>query len=479
MVYFKSAESLDPETMSQEERTQIIELRYKDYFDKSCEDLNTIAKNDLEIINITDQYNTTVRLLKDRYSELSEEAAAATVKLKFLENIKNWFAKVWSVIVVIFQKITVVIINTIKSLIIYIRRQNLLKNSLWTMLKNEDKALNFENPSEKLMAKIEKVLQGSYSVKTVEIENNHRANFNEIHRYLSNEMLKTFVTTPIIVDNRKSSINKDALAAVHKNLEVLSSDNIRVNGEDKLRTIESNIKQLESRHILYGELSDRAVTLTGYKNEYESQLIEEYESNSNIKRLSNLLVYGTPVVTYSRMDLRDFLGINGVTDPKAVLEKMRFYLAQYERDANLVIGTGGYLDILSNVLKRYKDTATEDAKVIKDLSSKVKASLNGIMHNPEDQALIHRVRRFTNIVVNVQKIKTNFIAFRQNVIGNVLTAFSSENYALSTIFIPEKVKDLDEVSELVGEKFQDPYLSNDDRFETGPSIDDQFEGYNK
>lgn len=464
MVYFKSAEVLNPETISQEERKQIVNLRYEDYFKKSCEDLDTVQEINLQFPKIIDIYSQTARLLKREYKEASTEELAQSTENKFFNNIKNLFIRIWSAIVSVYEKISSIIVNMIKALIIFIKRQNLLKNSLWAKLKNDKKGLNFTEPSDELVKNIQKMLDGKYKIRTIEYPGNRYANFSDIHNCISNNFrLKPFVMTPIIVNNKKSSINSENLKKLYQTLEtVATTDDAEC--VEKIGAMESEIMESTFLHMMYGETSDQRYVNENV-NKFQTELADEYAESGSVKRVANVISFGEPVVNYIHVDLKHFLQLEGVQDPLITLEKLRFFLAQYERDANLVIGTGGYLDILSNVLKRYKSVAVEDNKIFKELKTKITTNIKIIGNDPANNSITRRMKRFTNLSISVQKMKTNFITLRQGVISNLLIAFSSENQALIKIFIPTQIKEDDDSSNMINEKQGNLTLAGDDRFD--------------
>lgn len=139
MVYY-SVENLKTETLDRETRNRILSLSYEKFFQDSVNNETEVTNLNKSIENLYKDYNSVAKVLKEKFRTYSFESGetSGTVKNKFFANVKNFFVKIWTIIVTIFEKIVAVIQSLIKSLILYIKKHMILKNSLYTKLKKED-----------------------------------------------------------------------------------------------------------------------------------------------------------------------------------------------------------------------------------------------------------------------------------------------------------------------------------------------------
>ena len=426
MIYYNSVESFGYDETK--EKNDIVSLSYEKYFLNSINNKKEIRLFNTGIENSYEEYKQTAIILKTKFQSMSKEDENTTeVKTKFSVNIKNWFIKVWGFICSIFQKIAELVVNLIKTLILYVRKHLLIKNSLYTALK--DKSISFTDVSsnEKLIKALQNLAKGKVMVKTMAI-NKKAADFVTISKCLNNSQLKSFISQKIIVDNKKSTFNTDYLSALLTHEEIYQKGN----ANDTLTEIESNFHQLNIQHMICGESIDGIGEDTNHGDMFEnvSDVMANY--NENVKALGNYLVYTDPEAAYTDISFFDFIGTK---DLNVILNRVRTLLSIYENDAKLIIEKGGYIDILTEILKKYKVAAVNDAKNIKGMKDFITNQMNKLTGDGDDK-IQHRFQRFTKLIMLVQKMKTSFIVLRQYVIGDILSAFTFEDKALSVLLYP-------------------------------------------
>ena len=324
----------------------------------------------------------------------------------------------------------------------------ILKNSLYTKLKKEDNSLSFTNPSEAMRKHVCKMLNEKISVNTIDIKGEKLATFDDLFGCLKNHDLMIFMKSKIIVDNKKSSLNTENLKNLLSIIQTIDGAGNQFTGDSKLSQMSESVTNFAAQSILYGEADSegRLTSIYGEANSNDTALIELL-SNGNVKAAANTLVFGNTDIGRGSMSVNEFmglsaLGITGYNDSNvtSALSSLRYDLSKYELAANLVIGKGGYLEIITEVLKRYSVAANNDKKNIKAIKDSILKTLDTIDNDSESgQKVTNRCKRFTNMVVRVQKIKNDFVYLRQCVLGNVLTAFSIMDKALSSVLIPSNI----------------------------------------
>ena len=449
MVYY-SVENLKTETLDRETRNRILSLSYEKFFQDSVNNETEVTNLNKSIENLYKDYNSVAKVLKEKFRTYSFESGetSGTVKNKFFANVKNFFVKIWTIIVTIFEKIVVIIQSLIKSLILYIKKHMILKNSLYTKLKKEDNSLSFTNPSEAMRKHVCKMLNEKISVNTIDIKGEKLATFDDLFGCLKNHDLMIFMKSKIIVDNKKSSLNTENLKNLLSIIQTIDGAGNQFTGDSKLSQMSESVTNFSAQSVLYGEVDSesRLTSIYGEANSNDATLIDLL-SNGNVKAAANTLVFGNTDIGRGSMSVNEFmglsaLGITGYNDSNvtSALSSLRYDLSKYELAANLVIGKGGYLEIITEVLKRYSVAANNDKKNIKTIKDSILKTLDTIDNDSESgQKVTNRCKRFTNMVVRVQKIKNDFIYLRQCVLGNVLTAFSVMDKALSSVLIPSNI----------------------------------------
>lgn len=472
MIYY-STENLKTETLDRDTRDRILSLSYEKFFNDSVSTENEITVISKSIEDINKDYSTVAKALKEQYHSMSyeDEATQEKTKVKFFANIKNWFIRIWAAIVTIFEKIVVVVQSIIKSLILYIKKHLLLKNSLYTKLSSDSKlAVAFNKPDDKMTKNIERVINGKVKIPSIAIENSS-ADWKTIYNTLKNTTLMDFMRTKIVVDNKKSALNTERYETLLNTIKAIdSAPTSEFTAESKLTVLSDNITEFTAESVLYGEADTdgKLSSIYGEKSNSQAYIIELLK-NGNVKSAANQIVFNTASPERVTMYLNDFLGIPENSSVQNALSQLREILADYEYLGNLVIGKGGYCEIMTEVLKRYAAVANNDSKHIKTIKNEIIKLMQTIdSSDGNGQKVTNRCKRFTNLIVRIQKIKNDFILLRQNVLGNVLTCYSTFDRALSAVINPINPKDL-------LDKDVDAITNND--IVGGKSGKDPLEGY--
>ena len=415
MTDLHSIEKLRREELSDNEKQKIFTLSYESYFGESVENLLKCDSLDKDIFNVTRDYETTAKMLKTKFANSLEFAEQDEMKISFGANIKNWFTKVWAFIVSVFQNITYSIINMIKALILYIQKKRTVNQSIYKMIND-----NFFNVSNGLHTHADDRFQKLaadpkfYSVKTKDIGGSGKGlTFSDIHARLNDANIHWFIyDNKIILQNKKSLFNLTTLK------QFAASDLAKEGSEESLTVLEDNIGKLAAQGIIAGEVS---ANINSNMNKY-TELIK---NGNNPKDIADLITYGSVSVSNMNMSTVEFLGISG-NSSASVAKLLRMYLD----DSKKIIGKGGYIDVLTEVLKKYRRIAVEDSKVIKEISAFITSQLTVYSDKPE---IVGKFKRFTHMMVNIKSVKTKFVALRQGIIGNLLTMYSIMDYGINQL----------------------------------------------
>lgn len=473
MIYY-STENLKTETLDKETRDRILSLSYEKFFRDSVNTENEISFLIKSVEDVNKDYVTTAKILKEKIHTMSFEDGETTDKVKtnFFANISNWFIRIWAIIVTVFEKIVAVIQSLIKSLILYVKKHLLLKNSLYTRIgKDRNLSVSFNAPNKETNNRVLKVLNDKYTISTLDINGTTLLNFEDLYYKLTkNDKLNNFVKAKIIVNNKKSTINLDNLNLLFQKLTIIKDAKAEVGpeftSEERMNSFSDAITELTSQAVLYGEAdgSSRIESVYGEKDEINDSILNCLKTG-NIKGAANLIVYNSTDIKRESIHLNEFLGLSTEQYTEANISEafsiLRKCMGKYEVISHLIIDKGGFCDIITEILKRYSSAANNDKKIIKDIKDKIIKFMQTIDKSDEQgQKLAHKCKRFTNLIIRVQKIKNDFVLLRQHVLGNVLTAYSTMDKALSMVLIPfdpskikEKENELkDIVPEYVGGK---------------------------
>ena len=462
MVHFMSAETLRPETMSQEERNQIINLDYQEYYKHAMAGINSIESIQNQIADVTDKYCDVSNILRKKYHELSKEDGTETqkseVRHKFSDNIKLWFTKIWAAIVTVFKKILDVVVSLAKTIIIAFKKLIIRKTALYTKIKDDVKAAADGKVTEKMQKRFEKFADGKIKVRTVENDGNAILDFYSLSQHLcNNAALDNYIRdVTVVTKDSKSAINIDNLNGICKQLKDLSeAKDIEVADSDgnmvhKLALLEDNLRNFRAKYILYGETSvlDR-IDNSGSVYTQDGDILGLL-ADGNTKDAANRIIFGSSKIDFPTVDARYMFGhYNGVETNIDTAEKflktIMSYYAEYNKAVEKVMKpNSGYVDILTEILKNYKNTAKNDSENIKKIKEDINKILADIAHDENKNIKFGDMcKRFTNITVSIQRLKFMFVNFRQNIISNLLNAFICLDRALSAVI--NSVDDLSEV----------------------------------
>ena len=459
MVHFMSAETLRPETMSQEERNQIINLNYQDYYKHAMEGINSIESIQNQMSDITDKYCDVSNILRKKYHELSKEDGdenqKTEVKHKFSDNIKLWFTKIWAAIVTVFKKILDVVVSLAKTIIIAFKKLVIRKTALYTKIKDDVKSASEGKISDKMKERFQKFVDGKIKVKTVENSGYGNFDFHTLWAHLvDNKTLDAYIKhTSVVIKDAKSSINTDNLKQTCDQLKVLADaegmDVVREDGVvlSKLTALENNLKAFRAKYILFGEASERTNEFDGSIYTQDTDIMELL-ADGDTKAAANRIIYGNSKIDYATVDAKFMFGYyNGIETvidtPEKFLQMIMSCYQDYQRAVDIVVKPKtGYVDILTEILKNYKNTAKGDAENIKKIKEDINKILSDIAHDENKNIKFSEMcKRFTNITVNIQRMKFMFVNFRQNIITNLLNGFICLDRALAAVIT--SVQDLD------------------------------------
>lgn len=442
MIYY-STENLSTETMDRETRDRILSLSYEKFFQDSISLEKDITYLNRSIEDANKNYVFVANSYKDKFRSTEDAAVKADTKGRFFANIRNWFIRIWAAIVTIFEKIVAVIQSLIKTLILYIRKHALLKNSIYSKLKSpKNLSISFDALDPNVTKNINKLFNSKHGFMvhaTAFSDRDEGLSFSDTCEMLKNPTLISFIKTKVIVDNKKSAINTEHLKMMMDNIEA-SQASEELDADRKLSDLSDAITDFASQTVLYGE-ADRLGKLYSVYGETSDAQVEILGAlqNGNIKDAANMIVYNNKYPERIAVTLRHFMEIpDDIQAEDVILAKLRELLAKYEYTSNIVIGKGGYCDIIEDVLKKYSVAANNDKKTIKSIKDKIIKSIQDLDGNgPSDTKVAHKCKRFTNIIVRIQKLKNDFILLRQYVLGNILTLYSSLDKSLACVFDPK------------------------------------------
>lgn len=421
----------------------IVNFSFENFLQDSIDAFKDIKSKDLDIIASSESVEDEINMIKSQYQQMSKESTEANeLKTNFSVKIKNFFIKVWAMICDIFYKFAEIVVNLIKSLIIFIQKKRLQAKSIISMMK--DKGLNgLTADGEDIYEMIQK---NGYKIKSY-ISETKPAIFDNVHRRLNNPELKQFVKTAIILKNKDSIFDIDSLKK-YLQQDLIGNDNP---DETKLTNLENAVNYLYSQAVFFGEVSPNHKKDSNFVDNYKDLL-----ETRSITKVAHKITYGVDEVKFIETDLSTFFDVNSDDETK-----FRVAWIQYCQDTKLVLDQGGYIDTLEEVLKRYKDIAKNDAQNIKELSNYIKAQLEGMDSNA-DPKVQGKIKRFTNLMINVKNIKNHFIRLRQSVILDVITLYSMENRAwyLATgkADITNLAKDESDTANVAGDTVKDSVI---------------------
>ena len=331
---------------------EFVSLSYESYLEKTLADYKDINVSNHAISTENKKFEDSIRIIKNEYAAKSFEGTEADQKQKFSLTIRNWFIKIWSLICSIFDKLVNIVINLVKSLIIYIQKKKAQTNSIFQLLEKKGlRAYNDENNSI-----INESISKGYTLTSLIPVIPSNTPYKWISLMLRNGKLSHFVNRSILIKNKNSIFNMSALETY------LKTDLIKNNDleERKLETLEFNIDKLYADGVLSNEVDPKHNNRNEIGEEYLQLLM-----NRDISGLAHAIVTGTNQPRYGQITLAEFFGINGVESLDVNELKQAFQL--YYEDSKLVLGPNGLIATIEEVLKKYKEVAKEDSIHIKNM----------------------------------------------------------------------------------------------------------------
>lgn len=409
---------------------KFVSLSYESYLEDVINSFKSIKESNTKILSITSKFDDKLVFIKKQYNQLSLEDGnddkKNEVKIKFGDAIKNWFIRVWTFLCDIFSKVYEIIVSLIKSLIIFIQKKKLQAHSVIQLIEKKGlTGFNVENNDI-----IRQILKNNVKVKFLDYKTSNPnvakfrmgdLNFNFINARLTDMDLRTFINNSIILKNPNSIFSTDTLQKYLKT-DILKND---VSEDRKLSILENSVDQLYGEAIFANEVDP------GHRNT-SNPLLTKYKdliAAKDVTRIAHNIVFGMDKPNFIDIPLINFFGLKaGAYDIN--VESLKDAFHQYYEDTQLVIGDKGYIHILEETLKKYKEQAKSDHANIKEMQKIVLNYLNTIGSKDENgEKIQYRCRRFTNIVLKVKNIKTHFIRLRQTVILDIITLFDIENQA--------------------------------------------------
>jgi hypothetical protein len=303
--------------------------------------------------------------------------------------------------------------------------------------------------------RFQKFVDGKIKVKTVENSGYGNFDFHTLWAHLvENKTLDAYIKhTSVVIKDAKSSINTDNLKQTCDQLKVLADaegmDVVREDGVvlSKLTALENNLKAFRAKYILFGEASERTNEFDGSIYTQDTDIMELL-ADGDTKAAANRIIYGNSKIDYATVDAKfmfgHYNGIETVIDtPEKFLQMIMGCYQKYQQAVDIVVKPKtGYVDILTEILKNYKNTAKSDAENIKKIKEDINKILSDIAHDENKNIKFSEMcKRFTNITVSIQRMKFMFVNFRQNIITNLLNGFICLDRALVAVIT--SVQDLD------------------------------------
>jgi len=430
----RSTENLYRDQLNSNDTDNIMKLSFGTYFKESIKELQSLERLDDKIYDIDLNYSNTLRLLKSKYAQSREDNGdnaeeTKEIKSRFGANVKNWFIRVWAVIVSFFTRLFSMIVNLIKSLILFIQKKRVMKN---VYVKQINEVLGKNLDSELAEKIVEGLVKGKKKVYTISKLNNNinahdGATFREIHDRIADKHLASFIRdNAIVLKNKKSAFDLETLEAL-LNRTIQKQEGINEN--DEFRALQEDVMTLKGAAILNG-----AITKDSKPNKSPINFVTygAYASEGKVKELANMLVYGTDVNHKVVMSTVEFLGIEqpGTT----AITELSSIMHVFNIDTETVVGKGGLVDILCEILKQYKSVAAEDAKRVKSIEKVITTHMQALTGATEKELKLQKsFKKFTNLIVSVKQIKADFIALRQYMLGNIMSLLEIENTAIRQI----------------------------------------------
>ncbi len=411
--------TLSKKDLSANDMKNIVNLSFENYLQDSINAFKDLRKKDLEIERSGESVDEEIRVIKAQYNQMSHESVEASeLKQKFSTKIKEFFIKVWATICEIFYKFSEIVVNLIKSLIIFIQKKRIQATSIINLMK--ENGIKGLTPDGRDIYEL--IQKNGYSIRTFNMGGGNlpkidKARISDVHERLNSIILKKFIKSTIILKNKDSIFNIESLKKYFAQ-DLIGNKNA---DEKKLTNLEIAVNYLYAQAVFYGEVSPNHNKVSDLLTSYKSLL-----DNREITKVAHMMTYGEQNVNFVNVPLDEFFDVTA-DDRQSKFNKAWI---NYCQDTKLVLDKGGYIDTLEEVLKRYKEIAKADAQNIKAINDYVKEQFSNINSSEDETNKIEgKIKRFTNLILNVKNIKNHFIRLRQSVILDIITLYSMENRA--------------------------------------------------
>ena len=394
---------------------KFVSLSYESYLSDAINSFKEIKSVENMIYSEESTFASKLSVIKNQYRTMSTEDDKSKTFDKFKATIKQWFIKIWEFLCTIFSKIQEIVLSLIKSLIIFIQKKRIQSHNIIKLI--EDKGLVGFNAANNDI--INKMFEKNPKIKTYQTSSTLRLSAYNIHDLIESPTLESFIKSNIILKNPNSIFSTDSLTK-YFNTELFNEDE----SENKKLDILSNaVDEMYGDAILANEVDPK------HKNNFLKRLCANHIANRDITGLSHFLTYHCEKPMPCEVPLSFFFesDSNGL---ESNISNLKILFRQYYEDTKKIIGPNGYIQILQDTLKKYKEQVKADNENIKAMQKMVIEKLNSIGTDTEkDEKIQNRIKRFTSIVMKVKNVKSHFVRLRQTVILDLITLYSIENNA--------------------------------------------------
>ena len=422
--------------------SEFVHLSFEEYALEAKRDFDEIRRLNKVLIKNDRSFENDIRMIKDAYANRSMEDNGEEQKVAFGVRIKEFFLKLWKTICLIFERIAALVVNLIKSVIIYLKKKKLQSNLIFKKVESAGgvKAYNFRNDDI-----IGKAFKKNATIKTIVPKSNKGDKPTSMvgtHDYiigtLNSKLLKSFMDIKVNTDNTKSMYDFEILKQelVDKNRQTTQDKN------EKLRNLEESIDDWYARAIFFNEPNPtnrmNNVFVKLFNTSTNSGLINSMElAKRNIVPIAHRIATGSPYYGVGNMPISNYFGLSG-TDMSKDIHKLAIYFEEYYNISQLVVGNGGYIERLESTLKAYNASAKRDAKAVKQLRDSVMAYIDGQMTYGEatdksSAKTFDYFNRISNIVQKIKLMKAHFIQLRQVILMDIIQFYNVENTAWSIL----------------------------------------------
>lgn len=404
------------------------------YLNESLECFKQVCNMAKQLNHTQETFCEEIRFLKSTYRTRSTEDEKQQDKKTFGTKIKEFFLKIWGFFVRIFKAIGDIVVNLIKSIIIFVSKKRLQMNSIFKMFEKDGglRGFNLKNGNvfEKTFTK---------EIKTIAKGDTKDAyNHETIYQYLTTKHLQNFINTKIQYNNRNSPSNIENIKAMFKAIR----ENQLYPGQKEKDSLMNTLMQAKtvvdsiyasaiiSNEIVPpgGTISPGAIAQKAVQEIFAGKDLAtkgELFIEGKVDSIANYLVFGQEKKTMDNIQLSIYFGT------KDIGPKLEDNFKEYYELSNIVLGKNGYIEKIENTLKEYKKWAKEDHKSIVEMNNVIIKEINSYVddESPEAKSKLWAYRNITDIVSRVRRIKSHFIRLRQQVLINIMTMYSIENKA--------------------------------------------------